>query len=247
MLLVADFHDRDNRDTVSIRNARMYSIIDAVSGKILGKKFGYTIQQEYKLDSKKYANVSGYLLLDEAVISLHNNPCFYNHKKYRYSYVNIDTRTMKVVDSNFSDIVISLFRCADDYYFRVDKWIWKLNFSFSAHVDKPIELNDNRISVVIFGVNYLNWLRFKPPEWKGYIILCVDCIEYDKSVNSVTFRVSPLQYYKDINPLEIMMRASASSRCSVDLNTGSMSYIDSDESSRGIDLDLFNRNLVFGG
>lgn len=238
MLLIADFRDTSGKKFIQIKRHEFYSIVDYKSGKIIDNIKGGRLINESASDSSKYANVTH----DYSKFYVRNNIGLYDFRAYDYKYVNINTESLQVDASNFDEVVISVFKCANEFYFRVDKWIWKLNISVGTHT-----LADDRIFVLDIGVNRLKWLGSQAYAYTIYIMLCVDCIIYNKSKNVITYRISSRPFTRRFNSFDKFGDFLSSYINTIDLDTGVMYRVSDGSNYQGIDLDKFNRNLVFGG
>lgn len=247
MKLAVDFDNKDC-DNVLINKAKKYTIIDSETGRVLGKKSGAKIINETpEFGEKPYANVVYHETVNIGTVfesrkyMIANNMAYYNPAVYTYKYVFIDCNAMKVAMSNFDDLIIAIFKCANKFYFRIDKWIWQIGFNASKN---PASLVETGLDMLEIGWNYLTW------GINGNLCdtLCVDCIMYNKLTNTISFRMC--SYRSHIHGIWFK-KSMGVTRSRIDLNTGVMSTFNAingvDLDSQGTDLDLFNRNLVFGG
>lgn len=252
MLLVADFKgnakEYDLRfgkhaeiNVSEIKKYKRYGVVDFDSGKLQGYKFGRTIMKEQiASDGREYANMSG----DNAVESIG----FYNPKLYDYKYITIDTSDLEVKFQNFDELNISIFKCNGRFWFRVDTWVWEITAFPTTNFN---DLNASKLFGIEVGRCYLKWSASSKYSYMQRMILYIDCIMYDKVRHNISFRLSSKSYLMNecIQGNYGYGKTLSSNMCDIDLDSGKMHIgrVFGTLDSSGMNIDIFNRNMVFGG
>lgn len=239
MKVVADF-SVDCRSVI-LEKTGIYYLIDFETGQEIGIYKGSDIIKEYDNDTEQYVNVSK----TPTHYEFYNIWCKKSlDGKYRCVY--IDTANLKVIKSTFDELIIAAFKCADRYYFRVDKWIWEIEIdSDSLKIipdDYRYDINDKTIWGVYIGAYKLDWIHYSDCQ---SMLITVESIIYDKDRNRISFTInSALSYENDSVADKINRVRLTSGDVEITLDDG---YMMGFTGYQGIDLDEFNKNLVFGG
>ena len=238
-------------NSIYIFSDKKYGIIDSVTGKLVEIKSGKKIIAEIKEARGKGKPIKYANFHDAQLMSFYDIGVSAREEKYcsnsdiLYQYVNICNKDLKVLNKTFDEMIISIFKCADSYYLRINTWL----FPIYPSIANASSLGETYLQNIRIGGAYFAFTGSTSGDIQSkncYIVIGLSCIHHYVDEHALYFNFTTAQYDNQERVDSVFRRYLSHKPFRLDLESGILSVSDNKWTVQGEDIDLFNRNLIFG-